>query len=76
LLLAGFGGANFGFGLTESGIGFSGEAPGFFEGEEWGFGLFLGMAEVRVDGLDDWDVHVVVLHLVLGHVHGLLRDGR
>jgi len=45
LLLARFGGADFGFGLAESGIGFDGEALCFFEGEEWGFGVFLGAAE-------------------------------
>jgi len=75
LLLAGFGGADFGFGLAEGGIGFGGQALGFFESEEWGFGIFLGAAEVRVDGLDDGDVHVVVLHFLGRHVHGLLGEG-
>jgi hypothetical protein len=34
----------------------------------------LGAAEMRVEGLDCGDVHVVVLHLVGGHVHGLLGE--
>jgi hypothetical protein len=75
LLLAGFGGADFGFGLSQGGIGFGGEALGFFQGEEGRFGIFLGATEVRVDGLDDGDVHVVVLHFLGGHVHGLLGEG-
>ncbi len=74
LLLARFGGADFGFGLSQGGIGFGGKGLGFFEGEEGGFGIFLGTAQVRVNGLDDGDVHVVVLHLVLRHVHRLLGD--
>jgi hypothetical protein len=72
LLPAGFGGADFGFGLAESGIGFGGQALGFFESEERRLGIFLGAAEMRVDGLDDRNVHVMVLHLHLagGHFHG------
>jgi hypothetical protein len=75
LLLAGFGGADFGFGLAESGIGFGGQALGFFEGEERSLRILLGAAEVRIDRLDDWNIHVLMLHLVLWHAHGLLRRG-
>ena len=52
LLPTGLGGADFGFGLAEGGIGFGGQALGFFEGEERGFGVFLGATEMRIDGFD------------------------
>lgn len=73
LLVARFGGADFGFGLAEGGIGIRGELLSLLESEEGGFGIFLGAAEMRIERLDSGDVHVVVLHLVGGHVHGFLR---
>ena len=70
MLRAGFGGANFDFGLAKSGIGGGGETLGVFEGEEFFVRLFLGPTETgenRFKGL-----HVaVVMH---GHLH-LIVDG-